>query len=90
MDVELVKVSSRGQFVLPLSIRKRFGISKGEKLMLIEKDGAITLKPVKQLKKDIEEEIYLMLRAEKGWNLIREGKAKKMAKNDFLKELSAW
>lgn len=90
MDVELVKVSSRGQFVLPLSIRKRFGIGKGEKLMLIEKDGVITLKPVKQLKKDIEEEIYLMLRAEKGWSLIREGKAKKMAKNEFLKELSAW
>jgi len=90
MDVELVKVSSRGQFVLPLSIRKRFGIGKGEKLMLIEKDGVITLKPVKQLKKDIEEEIYLMLRAEKGWNLIGKGKAKKMAKNEFLKELSAW
>jgi AbrB family looped-hinge helix DNA binding protein len=90
MNMEIVKLSSRGQLVLPLSIRKRFGIGKGEKLVLVEKDGTVVLRPLKQIKADLEDELYLMLKAEKGWERIEKGNVKKMSRKEFLKELSAW
>jgi AbrB family looped-hinge helix DNA binding protein len=90
MNIEIVKLSSRGQLVLPLSIRKRFGIGKGEKLVLVEKDGTVVLRPLKQIKEDLEDELYLMLKAEKGWERIEKGYVKKMGRKEFLKELSAW
>ena len=90
MDIELVKISSRGQFVLPLSMRKKNKIEEGEKLMIIDEDGTIVIKPLKKMNEDIEDEIYMMKRAARGWKEIREGKSRKMKKADFLKELSSW
>jgi AbrB family looped-hinge helix DNA binding protein len=90
MNVEIVKLSSKGQLVLPLAIRKRFGIGKGERLMIVEEGGTIVVRPLKQMKENIEEEIYLMSRAAKGWIQVEKGKAKTMLKDEFLKELSAW
>ncbi|MBS3069678.1 AbrB/MazE/SpoVT family DNA-binding domain-containing protein [Candidatus Micrarchaeota archaeon] len=90
MDIELVKISSRGQFVLPLSMRKRLKISQGERFMVVEDMGSIVLKPLKSLKNSIEEELYLMEEAAKGWKEIKKGKVTSMSKEKFLKELSEW
>ncbi|MFH0817458.1 MAG: AbrB/MazE/SpoVT family DNA-binding domain-containing protein [Candidatus Micrarchaeota archaeon] len=90
MDIEIVKLSSKGQFVLPLSFRKRFRIQTGEKMVLVEKNGMIVLRPVSQMKRDIEDEIYLMQRAAAAWREIEKGKTKRMPKEKFLKELDAW
>ncbi len=90
MDVEIVRVSSRGQFVLPLSMRKRNHIQEGEKLMLIDEGGSIVVRPVKNMKSDMEDEIWLMQKAAEGWKDVEEGKVKKMSKTEFLKEMSTW
>ena len=90
MDVEIVRISSRGQFVLPLSMRKRNRIGKGEKLMLVDSNGTIVVRAVKQMKENVEDEIYMMHRAAKGWAEIGKGKAKRLGKAEFLKELSTW
>ncbi|MEM3555598.1 MAG: AbrB/MazE/SpoVT family DNA-binding domain-containing protein [Candidatus Micrarchaeia archaeon] len=90
MNIEIVKLSSKGQLVLPLAIRKHFRVGKGERLMIVEEGGTILLKPLKQMKRDIEEEIYLLSRAAKGWAQVEKGKAKTMLKDEFLRELSAW
>jgi len=90
MDVEIVKLSSKGQFVLPLSIRKRFKIGKGEKLLLVEEKGTVILRPVKQISENIEDDIYMMHRAARAWQEIEKGHSKQMSKAAFLKELSTW
>lgn len=90
MDVEVVRVSSKGQVVLPLSMRKHFRMRKGEKLMAVEDRGLIVLRPIKQMTRDVDEEIYMMGRAAKGWAEIKKGKAHTMSKAEFLKELSTW
>jgi len=41
--VELIKVSSRGQIVIPEDIRKKYGIKQGDRLILLEQDGALLL-----------------------------------------------
>ncbi|MEW6328898.1 MAG: AbrB/MazE/SpoVT family DNA-binding domain-containing protein [Candidatus Micrarchaeota archaeon] len=90
MDVEIVRMSSRGQFVLPHSLRKRFGMRRGEKMIVVEENGTIVMRPVQRLKDSLEDEIYLMQRAARAWEQIEKGKARKMGKDAFLKELSAW
>ena len=90
MDIAVVTVSSRGQLVLPLSMRKKHNIRKGGKVMLVDRGGAIVARPVEQMAGDIEDEIYMMERAARGWEEIDAGKARKMKKAEFLKELSTW
>ncbi len=49
MQEEIVKVSSKGQIVLPSDMRNRLDIRKGRKLVIVEKDGVIIMKPIKKL-----------------------------------------
>lgn len=39
-------VSSKGQIVIPASIRRRLGIKQGTRILIEEKDNKIILKPI--------------------------------------------
>jgi len=41
-------LSSRGQIVLPLSIRKKMGLKEGTQFIVISDDENILLKPIKE------------------------------------------
>ena len=90
MDIAVVTVSSRGQLVLPLSMRKKHNIKKGGKMMLVDRGGTIVARSVEKMAGDIDDEIYMMERAARGWDEVEAGRARKMKKADFLKELSTW
>ena len=49
MKEEIVKISSKGQIVLPSDIRDRLQLDKGRRLAVAEKGGVIIMKPVKKL-----------------------------------------
>jgi len=59
-EVEMVTVSSKGQVTLPSKLRKRLKISKGEKLLVVNEDGAIKLVPVPKLSKlaGVDKELF--------------------------------
>jgi AbrB family looped-hinge helix DNA binding protein len=44
---DVIKVSSKGQILIPLEIRKKLGINGGEKLLLLTRDGDILLRKTK-------------------------------------------
>jgi AbrB family looped-hinge helix DNA binding protein len=44
--VETAYVTSKGQLVIPASLRKRYGIKAGTKVHFIERDGEIVIQPV--------------------------------------------
>lgn len=46
MSIEVITVSSKGQVVLPLSMRKALAISEGAKLAAYASGGVIMLKPI--------------------------------------------
>ena len=46
---DVIKVSSKGQIVIPREIRKRLGVKGGEKLLVLTRDGDILLRKVKGL-----------------------------------------
>ena len=54
--IETVKVSSRGQIVIPESVRDDVGIEEGTKLVMIEENGTITLKKEEQFLKELKEQ----------------------------------
>jgi AbrB family looped-hinge helix DNA binding protein len=41
--MELAKISTRGQITLPLSIRKRLGVSDGDKVVFLEENGHVVV-----------------------------------------------
>ncbi len=43
--MDTITVTSRGRIVIPVHMRKRWKISAGARIRIIEKDGAIFLQP---------------------------------------------
>ncbi len=48
MKEEVVTVSSKGQIVLPNTVREKLDIEKGSKIVILLKDGWILMKPMKR------------------------------------------
>ena len=49
---DIIKVSSKGQIVIPREIRKKLGVKGGEKLLVLTRDGDIVLRKTKKLSID--------------------------------------
>ena len=55
---DIIKVSSKGQIVIPSEVRKKLGVKSGEKLLVLTRDGDILLRKAKELSlQDIGERI---------------------------------
>jgi len=44
---DIIKVSSKGQIVIPREVRKKLGVKGGEKLLVLTRDGDILLRKTK-------------------------------------------
>jgi len=82
METAIIKVSSKGQVVIPAELRRILDISEGDELYIFGKDDALVLKKIE--KEDLErefEEIVKPIRA----------KAKKLGltRKDVEKEIQA-
>jgi len=49
---DVIKVSSKGQIVIPSGVRKKLGVKSGEKLVVLTRDGDILLRKAKELSLD--------------------------------------
>ena len=72
--VEIVKVSSKGQVVLPKSIREKLHIEKGSFVAVVQSDGAVILKKISGMTKD---DYKTLLKIKESWNQIEQGKYKR-------------
>lgn len=83
METAIIKVSSKGQVVIPAELRRLMGISEGDELYVFGKGDALVIKKVEKdiLEKEFEE-IVKPIRA----------KAKKLgiARKDLEKEIQAY
>ena len=57
MGVEVVTVSSKGQISIPLEIRKKMSIARGDKMAVYASDDVIMLKPIKLPSEDDFEQL---------------------------------
>ena len=46
---DMVKVSSKGQIVIPKCVRERLGVRPGEKLLVLSRDGEILLRKTEEV-----------------------------------------
>jgi AbrB family looped-hinge helix DNA binding protein len=46
---DIIKVSSKGQIVIPREVRKKLGMRGGEKLLVLTRDGDILLRKTSQV-----------------------------------------
>jgi AbrB family looped-hinge helix DNA binding protein len=44
--MEIVKTTIKGQVVIPAELRKKYGITRGTRVMVMEREGEIVLKPL--------------------------------------------
>jgi len=83
--MEITKLSSKGQIVIPESIRSN--ISIGTPFIVSKQGGLIVLKEVEGLTiKEIKEAREL----DKIWKTIDEGKAVTLSTEDFMKDMENW
>ena len=46
---DIIKVSSKGQIVIPREVRKKLGMKAGEKLLVLTRNGEIVLRKTQEL-----------------------------------------
>jgi len=63
---DVIKVSAKGQIVIPREVRKKTGIKSGEKLLLLTRDGDILLRKAKTTSLDEIAERIEKVTAEEG------------------------
>lgn len=88
VGIDITKMSSKGQIVIPLSMRK--GIKEGEKLVVMQGKDQIILKKAEDFSKNIEEDLEFAKRTEEAWKRYDRGEFTEMPADEFLKELEKW
>lgn len=84
-ELEITKMSSKGQIVIPLEMRA--GFEEGEKFVIIKAGKQLILKRVEDFDKNIEDDLKFARRTEEAWKSYERGEFRSLPLNDFLQEL---
>ena len=88
IDLDITKISSKGQVVIPQEMRK--GLHEGEKLVIIKNGNQLILKSVKEFNSNVEEDLEFARRTEQAWKRYEQGKFKSMNFDVFIAEMERW
>lgn len=84
-ELNITTMSSKGQIVIPIEMRKEF--HEGEKFVVMKTGKQLILKTLAAFDKNIEEDLEFARRTEKAWKSYDKGEFKSMPVDDFLNEL---
>ena len=87
MEFAIAKISTKGQIVIPNPLRRN--IQTGDEFLIVKDDNRMILKNIKDMAKDLKEDLVFADRVEKAWQDYDKGKFITKSKDDFLKELRA-
>ena len=86
---ELSSISSKGQIVIPQSIRKHLHIQEGDVFAtMTTRKGLIVLKKIDDIL--LREKLSLLKDIEDAWKEVEQGKSKTFSKDTFLEEIKTW
>jgi AbrB family looped-hinge helix DNA binding protein len=88
--LELTRVSSKGQIVIPARVRSRLGLKPGSLFAILTRPESdiVVLKKIDN--KTLQVDLGLLREVEKAWKEIAQGKAKQASRKRFLEELKTW
>ena len=88
MEVSIIRMSSKGQIVIPSSMRK--DLSQGKEL-LIKRDGdRFILKPLHELEPSLKEDILFAEKTERAFDSFQKGEFTRKPGQAFIDELASW
>ena len=85
VNIQITKMSSKGQVVIPQEMRKN--IKEGEKILVIQDGDKLILKKASELDKNLKEDLEFARRTEEAWKDIEEGKYTEYSIDEFLKKI---
>ncbi len=83
--IAITRISSKGQVVIPLEMRK--DLKEGDELVIIKNEDQIILKKAAEFSKSIKEDLKFAERTEEAWKRYERGEFKNLPMDKFLKEL---
>lgn len=87
-QMEIAKISSKGQLVIPQDIRKRLNIKTGNLFAIASANDILVLK---KLKSPINQaDIKTLKMVEEAWQDIEKGKYRIQNPDEFMKEARKW
>jgi len=87
-QIEIARISSKGQLVIPQDIREKMNIKEGNMFAVASVDNTLVLKKIES--PIGEEDMKTMKMVDEAWEDIEHGRYRKLSKEDFLKELKTW
>lgn len=89
-SLDLTRISSKGQIVIPENVRNKLGIKAGGLFAVLArpKAGLVVLKKIDS--KSLSVDLTLLREVEKAWEEIEQGRARKATVKRFLTELRNW
>lgn len=88
MDVAIIKMSSKGQVVIPASMRA--DLPEGERILIIKEGERIILKPLSEIEPAVREDILFAEKTEQALGEYTRGKFTKKKAADFIEEMKSW
>jgi len=88
MQIELTRMSSKGQVVIPAEMRE--DIKEGEKLLVIRNNGQIILQKATEANKKFKEDLEFAKRTEEACRRYEKGEFIEMDFDDFIKKMKTW
>lgn len=86
--INISKVSSKGQIVIPKDLRERF--KEGSEVLFIEQDGLLILKPVDKLYNNFKSDILFAKETEAVYDKISKGEGNEKDFDEFIEEMKKW
>ncbi len=88
VNINLTKISSKGQVVIPSSMREDF--QEGTELIIIRDDDRIILKKSAKISEQMKEDLEFAKRTDEALKKIESGSGTRMNFDDFLNEMKKW
>ncbi|HQA81399.1 MAG TPA: AbrB/MazE/SpoVT family DNA-binding domain-containing protein [Methanoregulaceae archaeon] len=88
MDIGVIRISSKGQIVIPASMRK--DLPEGEQLLVIREGERLILKPLAAMEPAVREDIIFAEKTEKAFLEYKKGRVTRKTDRDFIDELASW
>jgi len=88
MEIEITKLSSKGQIVIPFNMRRE--MKEGERIVLIKHGNKIILKKASDMDEQLHEDLEFAKRTEEAYKRIESGKGITMDFDSFIEEAKKW
>jgi AbrB family looped-hinge helix DNA binding protein len=88
VSIDVVKVSSKGQIVIPQELRK--GIKEGDKLVVIRSGDQLILKKAEDFDKNLKEDLEFARRTEEAYRRIEAGEYISVDSENLSEEMDKW